>query len=140
MGPATATTVTTATAGSRDRLLAGGGLVVNLLGFVLVVVAVALPDPLHTTNLVVALAAGLPAATTGTIACLALLQQRRWGVVVALVALGLQLLTLVPYAIVRLVLVGDERLFWGPALAMVLASGLLLILHWATRLARPLAP
>lgn len=145
MGPATTTnaTATTATAtraGALDRLLAAGGLVLNLLGFVLVALAVALPDPLHTANLVLALAAGLPAATTGTIACLALLQQRRWGLVLALVALGLQLLTLVPYAIVRLVLVGNDRLFWGPALATVLTSGLLLILHWARRLARPLAP
>lgn len=124
----------------RDRLLAAGGLVLNLLGFVLVAVAVALPDPLHTANLVLALAAGLPAAGCGTVACLALLQQRRWGAVLALVALGLQLLTLVPYAIVRLALVADRRGFWGAALATVLVAGLLLIVHWARLLARPATP
>ncbi|MFZ4566503.1 MAG: hypothetical protein ACOYMY_08570 [Prochlorococcaceae cyanobacterium] len=124
----------------RDRLLAAGGLVLNLLGFVLVAVAVALPDPLHTANLVLALAAGLPAAGCGTVACLALLQQRRWGAVLALVALGLQLLTLVPYAIVRLALVADGRGFWGAALATVLVAGLLLIVHWARLLARPATP
>ena len=124
----------------RDRLLAAGGLVLNLLGFVLVAVAVALPDPLHTANLVLALAAGLPAVSCGTIASLALLQQRRWGAVLALVALGLQLLTLVPYAIVRLALVADGRSFWGATLATVLMAGLLLIVHWARLLARPVTP
>lgn len=125
---------------SRDRLLAAGGLVVNGLGLLLVPVAVLLPDPLHTANLVLALAAVLPAAVTGAIACLALLQERRWGAVLALVALGLQVLTLVPYAIVRLALVSDDRLVWGSGLAVGLTSGLLLLVHWARVLARPVAP
>ncbi len=56
-------------AAKRDRLLAALGLTVNLLGFGAIALAIASPDPLHSANLVLALAAGLPAASTGTVAC-----------------------------------------------------------------------
>lgn len=120
----------------RDRLLASGGLVINLLGFLMVAVAIASPDPLHTANLVLALAAWLPAAITGTIACLALLQHRRWGMVLALVAIGLQLLSLVPYAIVRAALLADSRSLWVGITSLVLVAGVLLLVYWAQALGR----
>jgi hypothetical protein len=120
----------------RDLLLASGGLVINLLGFLIVAVAIASPDPLHTANLVLALAAWLPAAITGTIACLALLQHRRWGMVLALVAIGLQLVSLVPYAIVRAALLADSRGLWVVISAVLLVAGVLSLVYWAQALGR----
>jgi hypothetical protein len=99
--------------------------------------AIAIPDPIHTANLVLALAAGLPAAITGTVASLALLQEKRWGMVLALVALALQLLALVPYGIVRTVLVAGSRGLSGTVTGLGLAAGVLLIIYWARALARP---
>jgi hypothetical protein len=101
-----------------------------------VAVAIASPDPLHTANLVLALAAWLPAAITGTIACLALLQHRRWGMVLALVAIGLQLVSLVPYAIVRAALLADSRGLWVVISAVLLVAGVLFLVYWAQALGR----
>ena len=86
----------------RDRLLAIAGVVVNAVGLVLASWAIQHEDPLQTANVLLAIAAWIPTAITGLIASVALLKRRRWGMVVAIVALSLQLLTLVPYGIVRL--------------------------------------
>lgn len=126
-----------ASAPNNDRSLAALGLIVNLLGFGVIAGAIAIPDPIHTANLVLALAAGLPAAITGTVASLALLQEKRWGMVLALVALALQLLALVPYGIVRTVLVAGSRGLSGTVTGLGLAAGVLLIIYWARALARP---
>jgi hypothetical protein len=125
------------TAAKRDRLLAALGLTVNLLGFGAIALAIASPDPLHSANLVLALAAGLPAASTGTVACGALLLGRRWGMVLALVALALQLLAVVPYGIVRTALGVGSRGLTGTVTGLWLAAVVLLIIYWALALARP---
>ena len=93
----------------RDRWLAVVGLAANLLGLIAASVVIGLPDPWHTANLVLAISAWIPTAVVGIIACIALIGRRGWGMVLALVALGLQLLALVPYGIVRLSLLASER-------------------------------
>ncbi|NBQ22005.1 MAG: hypothetical protein EBU30_10260 [Synechococcaceae bacterium WB6_3B_236] len=55
----------------------------------------------------------------------------------ALVALALQLLALVPYGIVRTVLVAGSRGLNGTVTGLGLAAGVLLIIYWARALARP---
>ena len=89
------------------------GLILNLFGFIAagaaIKFAITTPDSMHVATLVVALAGWLPALVIGITACIALLLQRRWGIVLALVALGLQLITLVPYGIVRTVLIPESR-------------------------------
>ena len=122
---------------SRDRGLAAAGLVANVVWLILASLALSQPDPLQTANLVLALAAWIPSAVVGLIASLALLWRRRWGMVLALVALSLQILVLIPYGIVRVCLVSDARGLTASLTAAVLVIVILLIVHWGRALARP---
>ena len=122
---------------SRDRGLAAAGLVANVVWLILASLALSQPDPLQTANLVLALAAWIPSAVVGLIASLALLWRRRWGIVLALVALSLQILVLIPYGIVRVCLVSDARGLNASLTAAVLVIVILLIVHWGRALARP---
>ena len=122
---------------SRDRGLAAAGLVANVVWLILASLALRQPDPLQTANLVLALAAWIPTAVVGLIASLALLLRRRWGMVVALVSLGLQILVMIPYGIVRVCLVSDARGLTASLTTAVLVIVILLIVHWGRALARP---
>ena len=122
---------------SRDRGLAAAGVVANVVWLILASLALSQPDPLQTANLVLALAAWIPSAVVGLIASLALLWRRRWGIVLALVALSLQILVLIPYGIVRVCLVSDARGLTATLTAAVLVIVILLIVHWGRALARP---
>ncbi|MEB3240709.1 MAG: Hepatitis C virus core protein [Synechococcus sp.] len=120
----------------RDRLLAIAGVVVNTVGLVLASGAIQHEDPLQTANVVLAIAAWIPTAITGLIASVALLKRRRWGMVVAIVALSLQLLTLVPYGIVRLALVSTDRGIWSVVIGSILVEAILLTVYWSRALGR----
>lgn len=120
----------------RDRSLAIVGLVVNLLGLIAAAVVIGMPDPWHTADLVMAISAWMPTAIVGIIACIALLSRRGWGMVLALVALGLQLLVLVPYGIVRLSLLEAERSLDLVAVISLVVAVVLLIVYWARALRR----
>ena len=122
---------------ARDRGLAAAGLVANVVWLILASLALSQPDLLQTANLVLALAAWIPSAVVGLIASLALLWRRRWGMVLALVALSLQILVLIPYGIVRVCLVSDARGLTATLTAAVLVIVILLIVHWGRALARP---
>ena len=122
---------------ARDRGLAAAGLAANVVWLILASLALSQPDPLQTANLVLALAAWIPSAVVGLIASLALLWRRRWGIVLALVALSLQILVLIPYGIVRICLVSDARGLTASLTAAVLVIVILLIVHWGRALARP---
>ncbi|OUT74418.1 MAG: hypothetical protein CBB79_02130 [Synechococcus sp. TMED19] len=122
---------------SRDRGLAAAGVVANVVWLILASLALSQPDPLQTANLVLALAAWIPSAVVGLIASLALLWRRRWGMVLALVALSLQILVLIPYGIVRVCLVSEARGLTASLTAAVLVIVILLIVHWGRALARP---
>ena len=123
---------------NNNRRLASLGLCFNLLAFIACAFAIQLsitkPDQLHITTFVVALAGWLPALIIGTIACWALLLRRRWGIVLALVALGLQLLTVVPYGIVRTVLLPGNRILCASLSGLFLSIGVVLIIYWSLAL------
>jgi hypothetical protein len=116
------------------------GLMLNLSGFIAagaaIKFAITTPDSMHVATFVVALAGWLPALVIGITACIALLLQRRWGIVLALVALGLQLITLVPYGIVRTVLIPESREICGVITAVVLGGGTVLIIYWSQALGK----
>ena len=122
----------------NNRRLALLGLSFNLFGFIACAFAIQLaitkPDQLHITTFVVALAGWLPALIVGTIACWALLLRRRWGIVLALVALGLQLITVVPYGIVRTVLLPGNRILCASLSGLFLSVGVVLIIYWSLAL------
>lgn len=122
----------------NNRKLALLGLCFNLLGFIACAFAIQLaiikPDQLHITTFVVALACWLPALIIGTIACWALLLRRRWGIILALVGLGLQLLTVVPYGIVRTVLLPGNRILCASLSGLFLSVSVVLIIYWSLAL------
>ena len=89
------------------QTLAWLGLVSNILVVPLAVLAILSDRVWQTANIAVGAGAVLPTAVVGIIASVALLQWRRWGQVLAIVALSMALATAVPYGIVRLVLVGQ---------------------------------
>lgn len=120
----------------RDRWLAVVGLAANLLGLIAASVVIGLPDPWHTANLVLAISAWIPTAVVGIIACIALISRRGWGMVLALVALGLQLLALVPYGIVRLSLLASERSQGLVAVISLMVADVVLIVYWSRALRR----
>ncbi len=120
----------------RDRWLAVVGLAANLLGLIAASVVIGLPDPWHTANLVLAISAWIPTAIGGCIACIGMISRRGWGMVLALVALGLQLLALVPYGIVRLSLLASERSQGLVAVISLMVADVLLIVYWSRALRR----
>lgn len=107
------------------RVLAWLGLVANLLVLALGLALILLTSVWRTANVVVYTSAVLPAVALGVVACVALLKWRLWGQVLAIVALSIDLAIEMSYGIVRMALVGEERLLlavgaplaWGLTLA-----------------------
>lgn len=103
------------------QTLAWLGLAGNILALPLGVAVVLLDPHWKATNIAMAAGALLPTAVVGIVASVALLQWRRWGQIVAIVALSMALAAGVPYGIVRLVLDAQGR--WLTALVSVLVWG-----------------
>jgi hypothetical protein len=91
------------------RPLAWLGLVSNVLALPLGLALILVDPRWRTTHIAVGAGAVLPCAVVGIIASVALLQWRHWGQVLAIVALSISLAVTVPYGIVRIVLVAQDR-------------------------------
>ena len=112
------------------RVLAWLGLVVNLLLLPLGLMII-LRDPVwRATNIAVGAGAVLPAIVVGLIACIALLRWRHWGQVLAIVALSMDLATTVPYTIVRLVLVPQDRMLLAVVAPLSWALNAAVLVYW----------
>ena len=86
------------------------------------------PD-LPLVNFILAISLAWPAAIVGIVASAGLLAERKWGVIVAIVALSMTLAGTLPYGIVRLVREGD--LFGLSGLSFGIAtSNLLALIYW----------
>lgn len=109
------------------------GLVGNVLALPLIAwFAFFTPEAFRVANVSLAFALAWPAAVVGIVASAGLLAERRWGSVVALVALSMALAASLPYGIVRLALhwIGGDAWSMG-AIAVVLALlNLLALLYW----------
>ena len=93
----------------RYLTLAWCGLVGNALVIPLTVTYTVLEPTWRTTNIAVGAGAVLPSAVVGLIASLALIRWRAWGQILAIVALAMDLAVGVPYGIVRMVLLEQDR-------------------------------
>jgi hypothetical protein len=113
-----------------DRPLALAGLLANAAGLPLLLIWILAGGPLATATLVVGLAAILPALVVGLVGAAGLLARRRWGRIVAIVALGLSLAVSLGYGIVWLVLVPEGRAISAELLAPLWLAQLLALLHW----------
>jgi ABC-type spermidine/putrescine transport system permease subunit II len=94
--------------------------------------------PLATATLVVGLAGVLPALVLGVIASLGLMGRRRWGRVVAIVALSLGLAVSLGYGVVWLVLVPEARAWLGVALGLGWLLQVLALIYWCVPKRQPL--
>jgi hypothetical protein len=112
------------------RFLAWLGLGVNLLLLPLALMMI-LRDPVwRATNIAVGAGAVLPAIVVGLIACIALLRWRHWGQVLAIVALSMDLATTVPYTIVRLVLIPQDRFLLAMVAPLSWALNAAVLVYW----------
>lgn len=90
--------------------LAWLGLIGNILVLPLAIAAILGDRPWLAANIAVGAGGVLPTAVVGIVASIALLRWRRWGQILAIVALAMALAVGLPYGIVRLVLVEQGRL------------------------------
>ena len=86
------------------------------------------PD-LPLVNFILAISLAWPAAIVGIVASAGLLAERKWGVILAIIALSMALSGTLPYGIVRVVREGD---FWGlSGLSFVMAIlNLFALIYW----------
>jgi len=112
------------------RVLAWLGLVVNVLVIPAGIVTILRDPTWRVTNIAVGAAAALPTAVLGLVACLALLRWRHWGQVLAIVALSMSLAVLLPYGIVRLVLLEQGRLILAVAFPIILTANVAALVFW----------
>ena len=106
------------------------GLLANLAALPVIAMVAFAGPPLQTANISLAISLAWPAAIVGIVASAGLLAERRWGVVLAIVALSMALSFSLPYGIVRLVLVKDPQALSGISLLWAI-SNLLALIYWA---------
>ncbi len=118
--------------GSRVRgywLMTWIGLLANVAALPLIGLIAFAGPPLQTANISLAISLAWPAAIVGIVACAGLLAERKWGVIVAIVALSMALSASLPYGIVRLVLIKDAQAISGLSLSMAILN-LLALIYW----------
>ncbi|MFL0726669.1 MAG: hypothetical protein AB8B44_02375, partial [Prochlorococcus sp.] len=84
-------------------VMAWFGLLANVAALPIIGWVAFTDQALQTANISLAFSLAWPAAIVGIVASAGLLAERRWGVIVAIVALSMALAGSLPYGIVRLV-------------------------------------
>jgi fucose permease len=113
-----------------DQRLAWLGLLVNVAALPWLLQLLLSGGSMAAANWAVGLSAILPALVLGLVATAALLKRRRWGRVVAIVALGLLLVVTLSYGVVWLALVPLGRAWVAVALGVLSVAELLLLVYW----------
>ena len=105
------------------------GLFANITALPIIGLVAFAGPPLQAANISLAFSIAWPAAIVGIVACSGLLAERKWGVILAIVALSMALSASLPYGIVRLIIVGDSLTISGISLTMALLN-LLSLIYW----------
>lgn len=113
-----------------DQRLAWVGLLCNAAACPALLQLLLSGGSMTAANWSVGLSAILPALVLGLVASAALLKRRRWGRVVAIVALSLSLAVTLSYGVVWLVLVPLGRPLLAVALGVLLVLELLALIYW----------
>ena len=113
-----------------DRALAAIGLALNVTALPALGVWISADAPLASATLAVGLAAILPALVLGVIASSALLARRRWGRVLAIVALALSLAVSLSYGVVWLSLVPFARPLMATGIGLLVLFQTLALIYW----------
>ncbi|MEB3172462.1 MAG: Hepatitis C virus core protein [Cyanobacteriota bacterium] len=110
--------------------LAWLGLVANVLVLPLAVLAILSDRSWQVANIAVGAGAVLPTAAVGIVASIALLRWRRWGQILAIVALAMALAVGLPYGIVRLVLDVPSRGLTAGVAAVLWSCCTAALVYW----------
>jgi len=113
-----------------DRTLAWIALLLNAAGLPALVRLLTSGGPMAAANWSVGMSAILPALVLGVVAAAGLVKGRRWGRVVAIVALSLGLAVSLSYGVVWLVLVPAGRPLVAVALGVLALAQLLALIYW----------
>ena len=112
------------------RPLAWLGLIANGLTLPLGLALILLDPTWRITHIAVGAGAVLPCAAVGIVACVALLQWRHWGQVVAIVALSISLAISLAYGVVRLVLLPADRPLISVLAALLWLANVAILVYW----------
>lgn len=113
-----------------DRRLAWIGLVLNAAGLPALAKLLSSGGSMAAANWAVGASAILPALVLGVVASAALVKRRRWGRVVAIVALALSLAVSLSYGVVWLALVSVDRPVVAVVLGVLVVAELLALIYW----------
>ena len=110
-------------------LLSWIGLFANVLALPLIAYVVSEGPPLHIANISIAISLAWPAAIIGIVASAGLLAERKWGVIMSIIALSMVVAGAMPYGIIRLILENDLIGLSGLCLLIVFINTAALI-YW----------
>ena len=95
------------------------GLFSNVIALPLIAYVVSSGDPLRIANISIAISLAWPSAIVGIVASAGLLAERKWGVIMSIVATSMVISAALPYGIVRLLL--EDDLFGLSGISLLLA-------------------
>ena len=105
------------------------GLISNIAALPVIALVAFDRSPLQTANISLAISLAWPAAIVGIVASAGLMAERRWGVILAIIALSMALAGSFPYGIVRLILVREDQSL--SLLSLLMATlNLLALIYW----------
>ena len=118
----------------RDRIigywtLSWIGLIANIVALPVIALVISYGPPLKVANMTLAISLGWPAAIVGIVSSSALLAERKWGVILALISLSMVISGALPYSIVRLINLQDYSGLGGLTLTTSIFS-VLALLYW----------
>ena len=113
-----------------DRRLAWIGLLLNAAGLPALAKLLSSGGSMAAANWAVGASAILPSLVLGVVASAALVKRRRWGRVVAIVALALSLAVSLSYGVVWLALVSVDRPVVAVVLGVLVVAELLALIYW----------
>ena len=105
------------------------GLLANVAALPIIALVAFAGPPLQAANISLAISLAWPAAIVGIVASAGLLAQRRWGVILTIVALSMALSVSLPYGVVRLALVNDAGSLGELSLVMSILN-LSALIYW----------
>ena len=105
------------------------GLFANIFALPFIAYVVGSGPPLHIANISIAISLAWPAAIVGIVASAGLLAERKWGVIMSIVATSMVISASLPYGIVRLLL--EDDLFGLSGISLLLAIlNIIVLIYW----------
>ena len=110
-------------------MLSWTGLFSNLVALPLIAYVVSSGPPLRIANITIAISLAWPAAIIGIVASAGLLAERKWGVIMSIIALSMVVAGALPYGIIRLIIENDLIGLGGICLLIVVLN-ISALIYW----------